>query len=98
MIDLKQTESGDIDLSSGVQVVESTNQHKYDILKASQGDFKQSPLVGVGLIRYINSEDGDMMLRDISRQMQQDGMRVDEVRFENGDLIINGKYKEDENN
>lgn len=93
MKDLKQTEDGDICIDGGVQMTEPTEQHKYDILKASQGDFKQSPLVGVGLVNYVNSTNTQMLRRDISRQMQKDGIKVTEVDLKDGHFIINGKYE-----
>jgi len=94
MKDLKQTESGDICIANGVQMTEPTEQHKYDILKASQGDFKQSPLTGVGLVNHINSTNTQMLRRDISRQMQRDGIKVKRVDYDSqGQLIIDGKYE-----
>ena len=93
MKDLKQTEDGDICIANGVQMTEPTQQHKYDILKASQGDFKHAPLVGVGLINYINSENSQMLRRDISRQMQKDGIKVTEIDLKDGHFIITGNYE-----
>lgn len=98
MIDIKQTSEGDLDLSSGDIVFaneyDATEQHKIDILYASQGDFKESPLTGVGIMEYINSEDNGTMFRDIAIQMQRDGIKVNEVGTDgNGNIIIDGAYE-----
>lgn len=100
MIDFKQhTETGDIDLSSGIDMTEPTQQHKRDILLASPGDFKQTPLLGVGLIYYVNANDTSTMLRNVSRQMQRDGIKIKRVGYDGNELIIDGKYKDNyENN
>lgn len=95
MIDFKQNiENGDIDISNGIiEIVEPTQQHKRDILISSQGDFKQSPTTGVGLVKYINSNDTSAIIRNVSRQMQRDGIKVKRVQYTNGELIINGEYE-----
>lgn len=93
MIDILQAIGGDMDLSSGdIIMVEPTEQHKCDILLASQGDFGEFPLVGVGIADYLNSEDNGSMLRHISLQMQRDGIKIRKVEFVSGQLIIDGNY------
>ncbi len=89
-------QDGDLDLSSGdiylAGEYATTAQHKADILSAAEGDFRESPLTGVGIIEYINSEDRATMLRAISRQMAADGIAVEKVGFEDGELLITGSY------
>lgn len=99
MIDLKQTSGGDLDLGTGdIVMVEPTERHKADILLTSQGDFAESPLTGVGIIDYINAEDGGDMLRQISQQMQRDGIKITKVGFDtDGQLIVDGSYENDKN-
>lgn len=98
MIDIKQTAEGDLDLSMGdiafANEFDATEQHKADILYASQGDYKESPLTGVGIMDYINSEDNGMMFRDIAIQMQKDGIKINEVGVDqSGSIIIDGGYE-----
>ena len=47
MIDILQTSDGDVELTDDLVWTEPTEQHKRDLLLASQGDFKESPAVGV---------------------------------------------------
>lgn len=99
MIDIKQTTDGDIDLSTGdIVLIEPTERHKADILLASRGDYKESPLTGVGIVEYINSENNGGLLRVVAGQMSRDGINITEVGYDaNGELIINGAYNEDNN-
>lgn len=93
MMDILQAADGDIELSSGdIIMIEPTEQHKRDILLASQGDFGEFPLMGVGIEDYLNSEDNGSMLRQISLQMQHDGIKIRKVEFINGQLEIDGNY------
>ena len=50
MIDILQTSTGDVELSDDLIRTEATEQHKRDLLLASQGDFKEAPTVGVDCI------------------------------------------------
>lgn len=100
MIDIKYTEDGDIDLSTGdiqwCDTSEATAQHKRDILLSSQGDNKESPLSGVGVVDYLNDDDeGEtLFLRNIAKQMQFDGINVEQVAVSDaGEIVIDGGYE-----
>lgn len=98
MRDILQTANGDVDLTAhDLQMAsewEATDRHKADIILSSKGDFKESPLVGVGSIEYLNSELPTLYLRDVSIAMQRDGIKVNEVRFDaQGCIVIDGKYE-----
>ncbi len=100
MQDILQTAGGDLDLTSGdlrqASTDRATAQHKRDLLIAAPGDFKESPTLGVDAADYIQS-DSEFFLRDVRRQMQADGMRVDRVAFESdGALVIDGGYDEND--
>jgi hypothetical protein len=94
MVDLKQTADGDLDLSTGdVQWVEPTGQHQRDILLARPGDYKTSPLTGVGLEDYLLSDKPDNLLAEIRRQMTADGQDVSSVRIQGKQIRIDASYK-----
>lgn len=98
MIDIRQTADGDINLTAHdlamAEQWDATARHKADIILSGKGDFKESPLVGVGSIEYINSELPTLYLRDVSIQMQRDGIKVKEVSFdEQGNIVIDGSYE-----
>ena len=97
MLDIMQTETGDLDVSSGdIRYTESTGQHKGDILLASQGDFGQFPTMGVGAADYLLDENPGLFLRTVSKQMASDGIRVKRTAFDTeGNLIIEGDYEND---
>lgn len=100
MQDILQTADGDLDLTRGdlrqASTDRATAQHKRDILMAAPGDFKESPTLGVGAVEYIQGE-SELFLRDVRKQMQADGMRVDRVAFEDdGSLVIDGGYDEND--
>lgn len=94
--DIKYSSDGDIDISSGdIVYVESTGQHKYDILRSSPGDYKERPTVGVDAENNILDNDALFFLRSVRKQMQGDGMTVKRVVFENEELIIDADYDND---
>lgn len=98
MIDILLDSEGDIDLTGGdmahADTYRATEQHKRDILLCSPGDLKEYPIVGVGLVDYLNIDDNGLLLRNISQQMQRDGIRVNRVAFEpGGELTMDGKYE-----
>ena len=89
MIDIKYTEAGDIDLSTGDLVLtEPTGQHQRDILLAAQGDFKEIPELGVDSVSYLNDSDPDDYLRAVRQQMEWD-VAIDSA----GELIIDAEYE-----
>jgi hypothetical protein len=93
MNDFKQTEAGDLDFSSGdLQIIESSSQHQRDILSARKGEFKHAPAVGVNIDDYLNEERPQSLMREVRRQFSADGMRINSISFENGQLLIDAYY------
>ena len=97
MEDILQTADGDLDFTADdllrAPTDRATEQHKRDILLAAPGDFKETPTVGVGAVEYIQG-DTSLFLRDVRKQMQADGMKIDRVAFEgDGSLVIEGGYE-----
>lgn len=77
MIDIKHTDTGDIDLSIGdIQMTESTSQHQTDILMCFKGSFKEFPTVGVGMLDYVADNDKNGFLRTVRKEFIADGMKV----------------------
>lgn len=66
---------------------ESDQQHIQDIVFENTGAYKQFPLVGVGIINYLNSSGAQLILgRNIKTQLETDGYRVDNTKFSSNDL------------
>ncbi|RQO37954.1 hypothetical protein DBR39_13790 [Chryseobacterium sp. KBW03] len=55
---------------------ESTYQHQNILLLADKGQFKASPLVGVGAQRYLEGSNINDFAREIRQEFQRDGMVV----------------------
>lgn len=82
--DILLSPDGDLTFANGDFVVgESDEQHIQHILVAEKGDFREYPIVGVGLIRYLNSPNDsstktDLQLR-IKKQLENDGYSVTDI-------------------
>lgn len=76
-------------------IANSNNQNQELILTANKGEYKQHPEVGVGIEQMLGDDDFTPMLIEIKKQLEYDGMQIDDVRFtQDGKLFIDGKYKE----
>ncbi len=72
--DLIINQFGDFD------VKESDQQHVVLIINTFQGNWKQYPLLGVGIINYLRSSGQQQVLRrNITVQMIADGYQVNEI-------------------
>lgn len=80
--------NGDILIENGdFSIGLSDEQHQEDIVFENAGAYKQFPLVGVGIINYLNSSGAQLILsRNIKTQLETDGFRVDLVKFDGSDI------------
>ena len=63
-------------------VANSNNQNVEHNLIADEGNFFQSPLVGIGINRYINSTSSEAKLRRIvTSGLNEDDFRLDRLEF-----------------
>ena len=93
MIDILQTSTGDVELSDDLIRTVATEQHKRDLLLASQGDFKEAPTVGVDCVSFLHDTDPADFLRTVRKQCERDGMRVDAIDYDtDGTLTISAEY------
>lgn len=95
MKDLKLDTNGDLDIVDGDFVIGfSDNQHQEHILLANKGEFKEFPEIGVGIVQMLNDDDYTDLLIEAKKNLQYDGMEINNIKFENGGkLNIDGKYK-----
>lgn len=85
----------DSDLSMTRQdlvVGESTNQHQQLLLVTTPGEWKNSPLAGVGLTGWLNDERTGNLVTEVRRQFKSDGMEVRNISYEQGRLKIDAAY------
>lgn len=96
MVDLKLMFDGDMDLTSGDLVFsKSTEQHKRDLLIAGQGDYKESPTLGVCSMDFLLDTDPSDYLRTVRKQFERDGMRVMALEMNAaGELMIDAEYED----
>lgn len=88
----------DILIDNGEPVIEngdfkvgaSDDQHVELILAATPGQFKSSPLVGLGLANYLKqpSTAGARLKRDLSVALEADGYKVKELYLDNGSFDL----------
>lgn len=72
-------ETGDlaVSLDGDLVVGESDSQHLADLLVSVKGEWKQWPLVGVGLLLYLMDDASDTELKhEIDTQAAYDGARL----------------------
>ncbi len=76
------------------QLAESTKQHQALLLLANKGEFRQSPLVGVGVNLYLEDDRLGAMKSELQQQLFLDGMTVDQLRiFNDGQVFIDASYE-----
>ena len=85
-------DTGDLACEDGDFVIgDATLQHQADLLEAGEGEYKQSPTVGVGLRDFLNDEDTTEVLRKIRLQFVRDGMNITELKS-GAQLKIRAEY------
>ena len=71
---------------------ESSNQHKRHLLICPKGAFKEFPNATVGAVDFLESEDEAGFLREVRTKYVEDGMKVSEIKMEEGKLKVNASY------
>lgn len=76
--DIITDENGDIQIVNGdIKIGESDSQHIEHIMIAGKGQFRQFPLIGVGIQNMINGTPNRQLLRQtIQLQLESDGYNV----------------------
>lgn len=80
----------DLRIENGDFVIdESDTQHVQHIINAEKGHYKQFPLLGVGVRRYLNAPLNGSLRREIQLQLQADGYDADKIVTEGANIYIN---------
>lgn len=77
----------------GITLGETTPQNQAVLLASHKGEFKEFPLLGVGLGDIVNDHDYGSWKRVIMEQFEADGQRVDELTIDAAGLTIEASYK-----
>ncbi len=93
--DILLTASFDLQIVAGdLAVGDGTAQHQQCLLLAAKGDYKQSPLIGVDLFRWLNDERPDDMMRELRLQFVADGMEINRLKLvPPSEITIDASYK-----
>jgi hypothetical protein len=94
MTDLLLDDTGDLSLSGNDFVFGlSDQQHQELLLLTEKGEWKESPLVGVGAMKFLESESTADLLREIRLQFSNDGMNVNAISITTtGQINIDATY------
>lgn len=91
-IRLIQDDDGTVDLEvadGGMAVGETQSQEAALVLMTQKGEWKEHPLVGVGLADAVGDEDTRYWKREITEQMARIGIKIKGVSIKDGQLTIN---------
>jgi len=95
MRDLLLDNNQELDIQNGDFVVdESSLQHQDLLLMTSKGEWKENPLIAVGVLEFLKDEDASGMLSEIKIQFEKDGMDVKSVAIVDEKLLINAQYRD----
>jgi hypothetical protein len=93
MTDIGLDTGEDLAINAGdFSMEESTAQHQRQLLLNNNGDFKQSPAIGVGVFDYLDDENFQNLMRAISMQFMSDGMDVKSVVLGSDGIINSDAY------
>lgn len=79
----------DIELENGAMATgETLYQEEYLVLASQRGEWKENPLVGVGLADMVGDEDLRYWKREITENMARVGIKIKGVSLKNGQIEI----------
>lgn len=93
MEDILLDQDFDLLIQNGDLVIgPSSEQHQQLLLLSNKGDWRQFPMVGVGVREYLKDENENSMVGEIKEQFEMDGMEVKDIRIANGQIGIDAYY------
>lgn len=73
---------------------ESTRQHQKLLLIAEKGEWRESPLTGIGLrTELMNETTGIELLTTIKKEFEKDGMSVLQIKSKEGNITAEAIYE-----
>ncbi len=81
-------------ISQGLEVGDTAYQNQALILQAFKGEFKEHPVLGVGISDMVCDHEAVGWRREIAVQLEADGMKINESRLDitGNKLIIDATY------
>ncbi|MGI6341373.1 MAG: hypothetical protein ACOXZ9_10710 [Bacteroidales bacterium] len=91
--DILLNDEYDLDVSNGDFICgDALNQRQALLLGTAEGEWKQSPIAGVGLWNYLLDEDYAEVLKKIREQFKADGFVVSSLIIEGNEIKIKANY------
>lgn len=94
VIDYLHAADGDLIIEDGdFKKGDATQAHQKVLMMATKGDFTQSPLTGVGVVEFLlDSVNDDELRHAIQEEFEADGMSVEEMEINSGDIKVQAYY------
>lgn len=81
--DIMLDSDGDLSTNGDFQIVESTLQHQQDIIETNAGEWKEFPILGIGIQNYLHAERPEQELqKEIGTQLSSDRMNVKSIQVQ----------------
>ncbi len=90
VISLKKDENNKI--LSGLSIGNTLYQNQYLILNSQKGEFKEHPVVGVGISDMSSDDELNVWKREIREQLSADGMRVERLNITESKMELKATY------
>lgn len=74
-------------------VGESLRQTQMLLLVTNKGEWKQNPIMGIGVLNYIETHNAGKLQREIRSQFSLDGMQVSSVNMDGSILHVEAVWK-----
>lgn len=88
------SETGDLLVGgNGISTGDTSQQNQYLILATHPGEWKESPLLGVGIGDYVNDTETDYIRHSIYENFRMDGIEIEKMTVKPGDVQIAAQYK-----
>lgn len=92
-LDVKVIRDKDGKIVNGLQVGDATKQNINSILVMHPGELKENPIVGVGISSMLMGHDTLLYKHKIRRQLDVEGMQVDQLEISGSEIKINANYR-----
>jgi len=79
-------------IAGGLVVGDVLYQNQAMLLQAHKGEYKENPLIGIGLGDIVNDNDFDAWKGKIIEQIEADGQRISKFELNEKGLTLEAKY------
>ena len=77
---------------SGLVLGDVLYQNQAMLMLAHEGDYKENPLIGIGLPDIVNDNDFEYWTEKIAKQIEADGQKISRLELNEKGLILDAKY------